>query len=81
MRRKIAKRKRKELRKLGCTFSKEEFIREPGWRRKDCGYSVTVHYKDLVLVTVGDDELECYSIALDEVKYRINREENHNGNA
>lgn len=67
MRKKIARRKRRELLKLGCTIGKIEYEREPGWKRSDCGYSITVYYKGWKICCIGFDELVCYKMALETV--------------
>lgn len=45
MRRKIAKRIKKQLKKLGCTIYDEHLIREPGWKRKQCGFLLKSNLK------------------------------------
>lgn len=67
MRRKIAKRLKKKLEGLGCKIEKVEFVKEPGWKRKDCGYSISIKYKGWTVVCIGHDELICYRIMLDDV--------------
>ena len=67
MSRKIAKRLKKQLIKLGCTIEKVEFCKEPGWKRKDCGYCITINYKGWHNACIGYDELVCYRMMLDNV--------------
>ena len=65
MRKKIAKRLRRQLLRAGCTIKREEFISEPGWRRKDCGVSIEFSTPDGWTVTsLGFDSLEAYRLAL-----------------
>ena len=72
MRRKIAKRLKKKLRALGCEILDPHFVSEPGWKRKDCGYSVKIIFKNMRVCSIGKDELECYRMALDCVLDEIN---------
>lgn len=71
MRRKIAKRLKKKLRSLGCEIRDAHFIREPGWKRKQCGYSAEVIFKNLHICSIADDELVCYRMALEDVMEEI----------
>lgn len=59
MRRKIAKRKRRDILQR-ATIVKEEWIREPGWRRKDCAYVVEARCCGWKIFSPGYDELEAY---------------------
>lgn len=70
MRRKIAKRLRRELLRKGCEIESEHFVKETGWFRKDCGYSL--RYKDqngYSCLTLGFDMLDAYRLALWGLKY------------
>lgn len=75
MRRKIAKRYKKKLRALGCEIRDPHFVSEPGWRRKDCGYSAEIIFKNMHVCSCGKDELECYKMAyecvMDEIREPI----------
>lgn len=72
MRRKIAKRLKKKLRALGCEIQDPHFISEPGWKRKDCGYSAEIIFRNVHICSVAKDELWCYRMALEEVMEEIN---------
>ena len=65
MRRKIAKRKRKDIYSMKGAILEECWIRKKDWKRKDCGYSVTVHYKGRTVDCGGHDELDAYKLALE----------------
>lgn len=71
MRRKIAKRKRKELLKLGAVIDYEGWIKESEWKRKDIGYKIDFqlnHPKMLgpLHCCIYDyDELIAYKVALE----------------
>ena len=65
MRKKIAKRKRKEILKRGATISNAYFIKDPGWRRKDCGYTADIAYLGWKIGSCGFDMLECYQAGLE----------------
>lgn len=60
MRRKISRRKRKEALARGVKIVREEWVREPGWKRKDIGYAVEGEYRGWKLVACGHDELEAF---------------------
>lgn len=60
MRRKIAKRRRKELLAKGVFIVSEYWIREPGWKRKDIGYGIRFKYKEHEVSLCEFDELEAY---------------------
>ena len=57
MRRKIAKRLRRECLRNGIQITKEAFIREPGWKRKDCGYEINFIYRGWKVWCIGFDSL------------------------
>lgn len=65
MRRKIAKRLKKKLRSLGCEIRNAHFVSEPGWPRKQCGYSADILFRGWCIASCGNDELDCYRIALE----------------
>lgn len=65
MRKKFAIRKRRELLRRGGVIQQEMFIREPGWRRKDCGYAVEFRYHGHTVSASGDDMLDAFSAALE----------------
>lgn len=71
MRRKIAKRYKKKLRALGCEIRDPHFVSEPGWRRKDCGYSAEIVFKNMHVCSVGFDELDCYKMAYEDIMEEI----------
>ena len=60
MRRKISRRKRKEALARGVKIVREEWVREPGWKRKDIGYAVEGEYRGWKLAACGHDELEAF---------------------
>ena len=64
MRNKIARRKRKELLSLGCVLKKEYFIKEPGWRRKDCGYEIEFNFRGCDWSICEWDKLACFKTAI-----------------
>lgn len=68
MRRKIAKRIKKQLRGLGCDIRDPHFIRESGWKRKDCGFAAEIIFKNCRICSVGFDELDCYKMVLEEIR-------------
>lgn len=65
MRRKIAKRLKNKLRAMGCEIHDPHFIYEPGWKRKDCGYSAEILVNGWIICVSGKDELDCYRTALE----------------
>ena len=72
MRRKIAKRKKKELVTLGGFNIREKYISEPGWRKKDCGWKIKYDYCEpdgnvWKYTVLGKDLLECYKLALEDI--------------
>lgn len=67
MRKKIAKRLRRQCLRGGMEIIKEEFIREPGWKRKDCGVCVEVKYHGWTIAALGFDWLEAYRMLVDEI--------------
>lgn len=71
MRRKIAKRIKKQLKKLGCTIHNEHPIKEPGWKRKQCGFFAEIKFKNIRVCSIGDDELDCYRMALEDILEEI----------
>lgn len=64
MRRKYARKKRRELLSLGAEILENGWIKEPDWERKQIGYGVRFRYNDHIYHCSGDDELEAYNIAL-----------------
>ena len=60
MRRKIARRVRKQIIRAGAKIKKEHWVKEPGWKRKDCGYSVDIEYCGWKIFACGFDKLETY---------------------
>ena len=65
MRKKIAKRKRREILKRGAVISNAHFVKEPGWRRKDCGYTADISYLGWNIGSNGFDMLECWQAGLE----------------
>lgn len=70
MRRKIAKRLKREIVKMGAV------IQEDGWAvprksvpRKENGYIFKVMYRGYSIFAAGDDELESFRMVLDVMKY------------
>jgi hypothetical protein len=68
MRRKIAKRRRRDILALGGVFEKEEWYGPKTMSRKENGYAAHVQYKGWRILSVGDDELEVYQSLLDCMK-------------
>ena len=64
MRNKIARRKRKELLSLGCILKKEQFIKEQGWRRKDCGYAIEFDFRGWDWSVCERDKLAAFKAAV-----------------
>lgn len=60
MRKKIAMRLRREAMRRGARIESVEFIREPGWRRKDCGFAVHAVHAGWNIDATGDDLLDAY---------------------
>lgn len=60
MRRKIAKRLRRECMRNGIQITKEAFICEPGWKRKDCGYEINFVYRGWKVWCCGHDILQAW---------------------
>ena len=65
MRRKIARRKRKEILKKGAEIVSEYWVTEPDWKRKDRGFVVVVNYCGWNIHAPGYDELAAYKSALE----------------
>lgn len=70
MRRKIANRKRKELRKLGCQFEKDGWNKEKFWVCKRA-YFILIKFQDHKLACSGDNELETVKLALKLIKLEL----------
>ena len=68
MRKKIAKRIRRQCIKGGMKIIREEFISEPGWKRKDCGMEVVAEFHGWKIVACGKDLLESYRMLAEEIK-------------
>lgn len=64
MRRKIAKRLRREILRLGATIEEEEWLGDKKEPRKERGFAVTVKYKGGTICSPDYDELEAYRITL-----------------
>lgn len=60
MRKKIAMRLRREALRRGARIESVEFIREPGWRRKYCGFAVHAVHAGWYIDATGDDLLDAY---------------------
>ena len=67
MRRKIAKRLRRQCLREGLEILKEGFCKEPGWRRKDCGYAAVFKYRGWEIRACAFDMLEVYRWMLDDI--------------
>lgn len=65
MRKKIAKRRRKELLRRGVTILAERYVAEPGWKKYECGYGLEFEYAGHRCVASGRDRLEAYHDARD----------------
>lgn len=64
MRRRIAKRRRKNLIRAGKEIIEEGWITEPGWNRKSIGYGIRFMHNGWIYNCSSDDELDAYQIAL-----------------
>lgn len=71
MRRKIARRIKKQLRGLGCEIRDPHFIKESGLERKQCGFAAEIIFKNICICSIGHDELVCYRMALEDVLEEI----------
>lgn len=60
MRRKIAKRKRREILRKGGEIVREEWLRAHTGRRKDDGFAVEVNYLGWNCFSADEDELSAY---------------------
>lgn len=60
MRKKIAMRLRREALRRGAKIERVEYIREPGWRRRDCGFAVHAVHAGWNIDAIGHDLLEVY---------------------
>ena len=69
MRQKIAKRKRREILKRGAVISNAHFVKEPGWKRKDCGYTADISYLGWTILSNGFDVLECWQAGLESMDF------------
>lgn len=70
MRRKIAKRRRKEILRRGATIVKEGwFYLDGSKKREDRGFEVVVECNGWKIFSADDNELDAYGMALDCVKY------------
>lgn len=65
MRRKIAKRLKRDILRRGAVISNAHFIKDPGWRRKDCGYAADISYLGWKIGSNGFDMLECWQAGLE----------------
>ena len=69
MRRKISKRLKRQCIKEGAVIIKEEFVREPCWRRKDCCFTAEVKFRGWTYFANGFDALEAYRCLLDDIRH------------
>ena len=69
MRAKIAKRLRKECLRRGAEIKKEYAVKEPGWKRKDCGVTVEVRCGEADFVCCARDYLQAYRRLLENIKW------------
>ena len=69
MRRKIAKRRRRDILALGGVIEKEEWYGPKTMPRKENGYSVHVRYNEWRILAAGEDELDAYQLAIWCMKY------------
>lgn len=60
MRRKIAKRLRRECLRNGIRITKEVVIREPDWKKKDWGYEINFVYRGWKMWCCGHDILQAW---------------------
>lgn len=67
MRKKISRHVRKEILRKGGDILNLHWIKEKGWRRKDCGFGVCIKYKDWTISSCGFDELEAYRLAYESI--------------
>lgn len=63
MRKRIARRVRKNLLRDGAQIKSIEYVSEPGWKRKQCGYCVIVVYDSKECWCLGWDLLAAYRLA------------------
>lgn len=68
MRKYLSKRKRERILRLGGKIESEGWICERGWRRRDCGYGVTILYKGWHMRIAGEDEFDAFKLALEEMR-------------
>ena len=68
MRRKIAKRLRRQCLREGLEILEEGFVKEPGWKRKDCGYAAVFKYRGWEIHSCAFDMLEVYRWMLDDMR-------------
>lgn len=62
----IAKRRRKDILRSGAKIISEGYIRERGWKRKDCGFGVKIeHPSGMIVSCAGRNPLAAYQIALE----------------
>lgn len=68
MRKRIAKRVRKNLLRTGAQIKSVEYVSEPEWSRKQCGYCVKTVYNGKECWCLGRDLLAAYRSAAETVK-------------
>ena len=67
MRRKIAKRLRRECRRMGVEILSERYTAGDSGKRKDSCVSVTAMYDGWRIVSIGEDSLDAYRMLLDDI--------------
>lgn len=68
MRKRFAKQVRKNLLRAGAQIKSVEYVSEPGWPRKQCGYCVKAVYDGKECWCLGRDLLAAYRLAAETVK-------------
>lgn len=68
MRKRFAKQLRKTLLNSGATIKSVEYVSEPEWRRKQCGYCVIAVYDGKECWCLGRDLLAAYRLAVNTVQ-------------
>ena len=74
MRRKIAKRLRREVLRMGAVIKEERWAEPKNVPRKENGYALRVVYRGWKIFSAGDDELESYRMVLDVMKHDCEEE-------
>lgn len=68
MRKRIAKRVRKDILRMGGQIVSVNYVSESGWLRKQCGYQVIASYNNKECWCLGYDLLEAYKLAVETIR-------------